>query len=229
MNATDRPVPQNIELEQAMLGAILCNNDAFHRVSDFLEPPHFHEPLHAKIFEILASLIGEGRCATPVTVKTFLPSDFKVVDLTIDQYLARLVAEATSVINAGDYGRHIRDLAIRRELVRIGEDIAEAACSSTNELDALLNGIERDVCDLATAASPDAARFKLIPFKDLKLSAEPEYLIERLYPRSGLAVVWGGPKSGKSFFVMDSTLHVALGREYRGRRVHQGSIVYCAF
>jgi replicative DNA helicase len=132
MNANDagkiaRELPYNIELEQALLGAIFWNNDAFHQVSDFLEAQHFYEPLHGEIFKIVAQLIGDGKCATLVTVKTFLPNDIKVAKLTIDEYLARLAAEATSVINARDYARNIRDLAGRRELVLLGQDIANAA------------------------------------------------------------------------------------------------------
>ena len=89
-----RVAPNNIEAEQALLGAILVNNDAFYRVSDFLEPAHFFEPLHRKIFEVAAELIRMGKIATPVTLKTFLPADEKVGDMTVAQYLARLAAEA---------------------------------------------------------------------------------------------------------------------------------------
>jgi replicative DNA helicase len=122
-----RSAPHNIEAEQALLGAILINNEAFYRVSDFLEPPHFFEPLHQKLFEIGGSLIRAGKVATPVTMKTFLPADLDVAGLTGSQYLARLAAEATTVINAADYGRTIYDLAIRRSLIVIGEDMVNVA------------------------------------------------------------------------------------------------------
>jgi len=125
-----RTAPHNIELEQALLGAILVNNEAFYRVSDFLEPRHFFEPLHQKLYEIAASLVRVGKAATPITLKTFLPGDIDVAGLTAAQYLARLAAEATTVINAGDYGRTIYDLAIRRSLIEIGEDMVNAAYDS---------------------------------------------------------------------------------------------------
>ena len=95
-----REAPNNIEAEQALLGAILVNNDAFYRVSDFLKPKHFYEPLHRKIFEVAGELIRMGKMANPVTIKTFLPADEKVGDMTVAQYLARLAAEAVTVINA---------------------------------------------------------------------------------------------------------------------------------
>jgi replicative DNA helicase len=122
-----RVAPHNIELEQALLGAILVNNEAFYRVSDFLEPRHFFEPVHQKLYEIAGSLIRVGKTATPVTLKTFLPADLDVAGLTGSQYLARLAAEATTVINAADYGRSIYDLAIRRSLILIGEEVVNAA------------------------------------------------------------------------------------------------------
>ncbi len=122
-----RTAPHNIEAEQALLGAILVNNEALYRVSDFLEPEHFFEPIHQQIYALASSLIRAGKVATPVTLKTFMPEDFSVAGLNASQYLARLAAEATTVINAGDYGRTISDLAVRRNLIRIGEDMVNVA------------------------------------------------------------------------------------------------------
>src|ERR1700730_17287939 len=103
-----RLAPPNIEAEQALLGAILVNNDAFDRVSDFLKPEHFSEEVHRRIYDVAAQLIRAGKLASPITLKTFL-------GVTVPQYLARLAAEATTVINAEDYGRTIHDLALRRD------------------------------------------------------------------------------------------------------------------
>jgi replicative DNA helicase len=122
-----RSAPHNIEAEQALLGAILVNNEAFYRVSDFLEPLHFFEPIHQRLFELSANLIRAGKVATPVTLKTFLPAEIDVGGLNASQYLARLAAEATTVINASDYGRTVCDLAVRRNLIRIGEDMVNVA------------------------------------------------------------------------------------------------------
>ncbi len=122
-----REAPSNIEAEQALLGAILVNNDAFYRVSDFLKPTHFHEPLHRTIYEVTGDLVRMGKTANPVTIKTFLPANEKVGDITVAQYLARLAAEAVTIINAEDYGRAIYDLATRRALITIGEDMVNIA------------------------------------------------------------------------------------------------------
>jgi replicative DNA helicase len=121
-----RAAPSNIDAEQALLGAILVNNDAYYRVSDFLEPGHFLEDLHRRIYELATTLIKAGKVATPITLKTFL-GDQDLGGVTVSQYLARLAAEATTVINAEDYGRTVYDLAIRRSLIGIGEDMVNAA------------------------------------------------------------------------------------------------------
>jgi replicative DNA helicase len=124
---TYRAMPHNHEAEQALLGAILVNNEAFYRVSDFLDPGHFIESVHARIYEIAGELIRAGKVATPVTIKTFLPPDLRVGDLNPAQYLARLAAEATTIINAEDYGRAIYDLALRRSLIGVGTDMVNIA------------------------------------------------------------------------------------------------------
>ena len=79
------------------------------------------------------------------------------------------------------------------------------------------------------AARVPSLTFPLVPFADLRPGQEPAYLVKGLVPRVGLTVAWGPPKCGKSFWTFDLAMHVALGWEYRGRRVHGGPVVYCAF
>lgn len=122
-----REMPNSIELEQAVLGAILVNNEAFFLVAEFLQPEHFFEPLHRDIFKVTADMIRSNRVANPLTLKTYMPAADKVGNITVGQYLARLAAEATTIINAGDYGRQVYDLALRRELIRIGEQVVNVA------------------------------------------------------------------------------------------------------
>ncbi len=129
-----REAPNNIEAEQALLGAILVNNDAFYRVSDFLKPEHFYEPLHRQIYAVAADQIRMGKISNPVTIKTFLPADEKLGEITVAQYLARLAAEAVTIINAEDYGRAIYDLATRRALIGIGEDMVNIAYDAPVEM-----------------------------------------------------------------------------------------------
>src|SRR5499427_8058765 len=123
-----RQPPYSLEAEQALLGAILVNNEAHDRVSGFLEAHHFYDPLHQQIYATLSKLIASGKQATPITLKTFFESAEPIdAGLTVPQYLGRLAANAATIINARDYGRTIHDLATRRGLIVIGEDVANAA------------------------------------------------------------------------------------------------------
>lgn len=126
-----RTPPHNIEAEQALLGAILINNESHERVSGFLNAEHFFDPLHGQIYETMAKLIQAGKQATPVTLKTFFDNAEAINEhLTVPQYLGRLAVNATTIINAHDYGRTIYDLAIRRTLITIGEDLVNVAFDS---------------------------------------------------------------------------------------------------
>jgi len=133
-NLPFRKAPHNIEAEQALLGAVLINNEAFDRVSNFLEPHHFFDPLHGRIYEIAGKLVQSGKHATPVTLKTFFDNEEPIGSITVPQYLGRLAVHATSVINAEDYGRTIYDLSVRRDLILLGDDMVNVAYDSPVEM-----------------------------------------------------------------------------------------------
>ncbi|MGE3915454.1 MAG: replicative DNA helicase [Hyphomicrobiaceae bacterium] len=126
-----RAAPHNIDAEQALLGAILVNNEAQDRVSSFLRAEHFFDPLHSAIYETASKLIGSGKQATPITLRTFFENAEPIdQQMTVPQYLGRLAANATTIINAVEYARTIYDLAIRRQLILIGEDLVNVAYDS---------------------------------------------------------------------------------------------------
>jgi len=116
--------PHNIEAEQALLGALLVNNDVYDRVSGIVNESHFYDPVHGRIFEVAARRIQKNALASPVTLKAFLEDDPGLAELGGPAYLARLAGAATSLIASRDYAQMIYDLAIRRDLIRIGEDIS---------------------------------------------------------------------------------------------------------
>ncbi|ENN91534.1 replicative DNA helicase [Bartonella schoenbuchensis] len=146
-----RQLPHNIEAEQALLGAILINNDALDRVSDFLKPEHFFEILHQKIFDILSQIIKKGKLANPVTIKPFIPAEEKIGDITVFNYVIRLAKEAVTIINAEDYGRVIYDLFIRRSLIDIGNQVVNTAFDAPVELTPTeqIEIVERNLFQLA--------------------------------------------------------------------------------
>ncbi|MGN8022284.1 replicative DNA helicase [Phyllobacterium sp. 22229] len=132
-----REMPSNIEAEQALLGAVLVNNDAFQVVMGFLKPEHFFEPFHGKLWKLISSQIGSGKQANPVTLKSFLPAEDKIGELTVMEYMAALAAGAVTVINSRDYGLAIVDMWERRKLISIGDDMVEKAFSPDPDVPAI--------------------------------------------------------------------------------------------
>ena len=120
-------MPHSIEAEQQLLGAILTNNDIFDRVAAIIGPKHFYDPVHARIFETAATRISKNALASPVTLKTFLEDDEGLKELGGPAYLARLAGAAISAFAARDYAQMIYDLAVRRELIQVGRNIADKA------------------------------------------------------------------------------------------------------
>lgn len=122
-------LPHNIEAEQALLGALLVNNDVFDRVAAIIEEHHFYDPLHARIYETCARRIQKNALATPVTLKPFFDNDPGMAEIGGPAYLVRLAGAAVSIFNVRDYAQTIYDLAIRRDLIRIGEEISGKAAA----------------------------------------------------------------------------------------------------
>ena len=122
-----RSLPHNIEAEQALLGAILINNEAYHRVSDYLRPEHFFEPVHRRIFEAMSRLIEGGRLADHVTLKVAFDEDEALRELDGAKYLAGLARAAETILNAEDYGRLLHDFALKRGLIHVGEEVVNRA------------------------------------------------------------------------------------------------------
>jgi replicative DNA helicase len=122
-----RSLPSNIEAEQALLGALLVNNDVYDRVAAVVRAEHFFDPVHARIFEVASERIKKNALATPVTLKAFFEDDAGLRELGGPAYLARLAGAAISLFAARDYAQLVYDLAIRRALIQIGQGIADKA------------------------------------------------------------------------------------------------------
>ncbi|MFW2587504.1 replicative DNA helicase [Sagittula sp. SSi028] len=120
-------MPHSIEAEQQLLGAILTDNEIFDRVATLIRAEHFYDPVHARIFEIAAARIAKNNLASPVTLKAFMADDEGLEELGGAAYLARLAASAVSTFAVRDYAQMIYDLSIRRDLIRLGRDIADQA------------------------------------------------------------------------------------------------------
>jgi replicative DNA helicase len=131
-----RTIPQNIMAEQMLLGAILTNNEAIHKVNDFLLAEHLYEPVHQRIYETISLFLDKGIVANHITLKNYFDKDEALKEKGGAAYLADLAALAVTIINITDYGKAIYELAIRRNLIEIGEDIFNDAFDKEIELSA---------------------------------------------------------------------------------------------
>ena len=149
--AQDRP-PVNYEAEQAMLGAILANNRAYDMVVDFQRAEHFADGAHGRVYQACANMIEHGRVANAVTLKNHFEHDEALVEVGGAVYLAKLQASYVTIINAPDYGKVIRDLYLRRELIAIAEQAIDDArlgvTSDQGDAQALLEEVGTDIAVL---------------------------------------------------------------------------------
>ena len=169
-DAAARTPPHNYEAEQALLGAVLMNNRALERVSEFLRPEHFADPVHGRIYDACQILTARNQLANPVTLKTLLGQDRGLQELGGDAYLAGLAAGAATIINSEAYGRLIFDLHLRRELIALGEDVVNEAFEPNLESDATIQieQAEQRLFDLATSGQAEGG---FQPFKKSLIEA----------------------------------------------------------
>ncbi len=130
---TEEKLPVSLDSEQALLGAILFDNEIFYRVSSFLKAEHFFDPVHQLIFTACGDLISSGRLASPVTIDTYLASAQGYRDAGGKRYLEQLAANVPSTAGAGDYAKIVFDLSVCRGLMAIGSEMAERAKIATLE------------------------------------------------------------------------------------------------
>ena len=146
--------PHNLEAEQAFLGALLYDNEIFHRIADWLKPEHFYDPVHGRIFETASDLIGRGSLADAVVLKTQFDRDDGLREIGGTTYLAVLIESAANNSAATEYARMIYELALRRDLIRIGDELsATATTDAETQPRKLIEAVEQQLFNLAEAGS----------------------------------------------------------------------------
>ena len=129
-----RHVPDDIEVEQALLGAILVDNQAIERVASILKAEDFYDPLHQRIYDVMTSSADRGGMVlTPLTLHAAMKADPGLMEVGGHAYLAGLVQAAPAMPNVRDYARILHDLGVRRTLIRIGEDIVNTAYEAPHD------------------------------------------------------------------------------------------------
>ncbi|WIM13289.1 replicative DNA helicase [Enhydrobacter sp.] len=174
--------PENLEAEQALLGSILVNNAAYHRVGEFLKGEHFANALHGKLYDDIARLIEKGQVVSVITLKTYLEQDEAMKEAGGAEYLANLAAASVHVIDAEQYGRVIHDLYLRRQLIALGHDVVNGAFKPTLEESAMeqIETAEKQLYDLASVGQIEGG------FKPFRASlTEAMVAAEAAYHRAG--------------------------------------------
>jgi len=150
-----RQPPSNLAAEQALLGALLANNKAYEQVGDFLDPHHFADAIHGRIYAAIARRIDAGQVADVVTLRSEFENAGTLDDAGGPGYLAELLSAMVGIINAGSYGRVVRDTWLRRELINAGEVAVNLAFGVEGELsaDQVMEKVEAQLFALGEAAN----------------------------------------------------------------------------
>ncbi len=182
LGLSQRLPPSNLQAEQALLGALLANNKAFERVSDFLIPEHFADPLHGRIYQAIKRRVEHNQLADAVTLRAEFEHSGVLDEVGGNAYLAQLLTAMVGIINAGEYGRAIHDTWLRRQLIDVGEEVVNNAFGADPEL-AGTQQVEAAEQRLFELADLGGAESRMIPFDTALASAL--HSAERAFHRQG--------------------------------------------
>jgi replicative DNA helicase len=248
---TPASLPHNLEAEQALLGCLLFDNGAYERLYDGLSARHFYEPFHQRLFAVIEEQIRVGHLAEPIVLVDKFKSDQAFNDLGGIRYFADLVDRAPPAASANDYARVIYDLALRRELIRLGGEIARTAQGqSSADMDARTQ-IETAEAQLFELAEKGTSSTGFVPFSDAVNGALQ--LAEEAFHRDGglsgvstklndldkqigglhksdLIILAGRPSMGKTALATNIAMNVARHYAYEpqpdgARKTVSGGVV----
>ncbi len=157
--APPRAAPHNLEAEQALLGAILFDNETYNRINQKLQDRHFYDPVHGRIFQACAEIISAGDLADGVTLKERFARDGGIKEIGGAVYLLTLLERAAPLsAQAQAYADLIYELALRRELIRVGHVISDLAENPPDGHDAedIIEEAERTLFTLAESGTSNS-------------------------------------------------------------------------
>lgn len=240
-------LPHNLEAEQALLGSLMFDNAVFERLSDRLKGPHFFEPFHQRLYDAIEDHIRQGMLAEPTILMERFKQDPAFQEFGGLRYLADLVDRAPPAANAPDYARVVYDLALRRDLIRIGGEIIHQAPQPETPALEQIEGAEQRLYSLAETGQPSSG---FVSFSNalsgaVQMAAEAyqrdgklaglatnlddlDSKLGGLHP-SDLLILAGRPSMGKTALATNIAFNVA--RNYRweptpeGRKTVSGGVV----
>ncbi|MGB7405058.1 MAG: replicative DNA helicase [Pacificimonas sp.] len=227
--ASATQLPNNLEAEMALLGALMIDNDLLNELSSDLRPEHFHEPLHGRLFEQIRRLADKGMLANPVTLRPLFDKDPALADVGGPAWLVQITEGTAGLIAAKDFAQQIYDLALLRALIVVGRNMVESATDTSEEVDPQerISAAEEALYEVAEKGSAASAA---VPFtRSAKLAVD---MAERAMTskkglsgfttgftgldsktggmhRSDLVILAGRPAMGKTALATNIAFHTA--------------------
>ena len=234
-------LPNNIEAEQAVIGSVLISNEIFDDISSIISETNFYDPLHQKIYSAINNLIYKGMLANPITLKSYFENEKD--DLDVPEYLIKITKFATSSRQSIEYSKIIYDMYVRRELIKISENIIDNAKTSDLNISgkSIIENSEKNLYELAERGSLNKSVIKFDEAVkqtiDMASSAYKNEegivgvptglkdLDDRLggLHKSDLIIIAGRPSMGKTALATNIAFHAAKKIQETGKK---GSIAF---
>ena len=231
-----KELPNNIESEQSVIGSILLNNEIFDEINLLITSKNFYDPMHQKIYMAIEKLIYSGMLANPITLKNYFENEKD--ELNVPNYLVKITKFSTSSRQAIEYSKLIYDLYVKRELIKISENIIDTA--KLNDLDndgkSIIENFEKSLFDLAEKGSFSSS---LVKFDEaMKMTIEMassaykneegivgvptgltdlDYRLGGLH-KSDLLIIAGRPSMGKTALATNIAFNAAKKIQNDGRK-----------
>ena len=231
-----KELPNNIEAEQSIIGSILLSNEIFDDINILISSKNFYDPMHQKIFSAIEKLIYSGMLANPITLKNYFENEKD--ELNVPDYLVKITKFSTSSRQAIEYSKLIYDLFVKRELIKISENIIDTA--KLNDLDhdgqSIIENFEKSLFDLAEKGSFSSSIVKFDEAMKMTIEmASSAYkneegivgvpsgltdLDDRLggMHKSDLIIIAGRPSMGKTALATNIAFHAAKKIQDDGRK-----------
>ncbi len=206
--------PQNIEAEQSVLGALLIDQDAIIKIADKLTAEQFYRGAHKKIYEAIIALYERREPADIVTVSGELAQRGVLEEIGGEEYLTELVDKVPTAANVESYSTIVRDLALRRDLISISNDITEKAYGGAMPVKELLEDVEQRIF---TISQENLVR-NFLPIRDTLMTSFDK--LEQLHKnKSGVRGVPTGFRDidNKLSGLQDSNLIILAARPSMGK------------
>ena len=229
-------LPNNVEAEQSVIGSILLANETFDEISLLIKSENFYDPMHQKIFGAIDQLISKGMLANPITLKNYFENEKD--ELNIPEYLVKITKFSTSSRQSIEYSKIIYDLFVKRQLIKISDNIIDTAKLNdlNNDGKQIIESFEKSLFDLAEGGSFSSSLIKFDEaMKQTIEMASNAYkneegivgvpsglrdLDDRLggMHKSDLIIIAGRPSMGKTALATNIAFNAAKKMQDEGRK-----------